>query len=168
MKHIIVKGIGPDKPGIVANISGIVTSNSGNIEESRMIRLGSEFSIIMMIVIPDEHEASLSNDLESVPGIKFYLTHTNKVPNLNEPTHLLELTGGDTEGIVHKMTDVFTSMKINIIEISTNTKNAPVTGATVFEMKAWIDLDNCRENDLIEKIKFLESKLGLSIVLNTI
>ena len=41
MKHIIIKGIGPDEAGIVARISGIVTSNNGNIEESRMIRLGS-------------------------------------------------------------------------------------------------------------------------------
>ena len=32
MKHLIVKGIGPDKPGIVSQISGMVTSNNGNIE----------------------------------------------------------------------------------------------------------------------------------------
>ena len=49
MKHLIIKGIGPDRPGIVSNISKFVTSNNGNIEESRMIRLGSEFSIIMLI-----------------------------------------------------------------------------------------------------------------------
>ena len=33
MKHIIIKGIGPDKPGIVSRISGIITSNNGNIED---------------------------------------------------------------------------------------------------------------------------------------
>ena len=59
MKHIIIKGIGPDKPGIVSRISGMVTSNNGNIEESRMIRLGSEFSIIMMIAIPENYEKNL-------------------------------------------------------------------------------------------------------------
>ena len=62
MKHIIIKGIGPDEAGIVARISGIVTSNNGNIEESRMIRLGSEFSIIMMISIPSEFESNLSDN----------------------------------------------------------------------------------------------------------
>ena len=77
MKHIIIKGIGPDKPGIVSSISGIVTSNSGNIEESRMIRLGSEFSIIMMISIPEEFESTLSDELELIDGIKFYLTETS-------------------------------------------------------------------------------------------
>ena len=60
MKHLIIKGIGPDKFGIVSRISGIVTSNDGNIEESRMIRLGSEFSIIMMIAIPENSVKNLS------------------------------------------------------------------------------------------------------------
>ena len=66
MKNIIIKGIGPDKPGIVSRISGIITSNNGNIEESRMIRLGSEFSIIMMISIDDKHQSDLSKSLESI------------------------------------------------------------------------------------------------------
>ena len=60
-------------------------------------------------------------------GIKFYLTETKKLSTLDSPTHVMYLTGGDTEGIVHKMTDVFTSMGINIIEITTDTKNAIFT-----------------------------------------
>ena len=168
MKHIIIKGIGPDRPGIVSSISGIITSNNGNIEESRMIRLGSEFSIITMISIPEKFEATLSKDLESIEGITFYLTETKKLPTLDSATHIMSLTGGDTEGIVHKMTDVFTSMGINIIEIITDTKNAPVTGATVFEMIAKINLNHETSKKLAEELKFLEKKLGLDIKLDKI
>ena len=168
MKHLIIKGIGPDRPGIVSDISKFVTSNNGNIEESRMIRLGSEFSIIMLIAIPDDSQDKLSNQLESIEGIKFYLTETKKLHTLDSPTHVMYLTGGDTEGIVHKMTDVFTSMGINIIEITTDTRNAPITGATVFEMIAKINLDQDTTTKLIEKLKQLEKKLGLDISLNKI
>ena len=168
MKHLIVKGIGPDKPGIVAAISGMVTSNNGNIEESRMIRLGSEFSIIMMVEISEDNLSNLSDDLESIDGIKFYLTETKKLPNLDAPTHIMHLTGGDTEGIVHKMTDVMTSMGVNIIEIITDTKNAPITGTTVFEMTARISLDSSNKQKLVDELKFLESKLGLEISLSKI
>ena len=168
MKHLIVKGIGPDKPGIVAAISGMVTSNNGNIEESRMIRLGSEFSIIMMVEISEDSLSNLSDDLESIDGIKFYLTETKKLPNLDAPTHIMHLTGGDTEGIVHKMTDVMTSMGVNIIEIITDTKNAPITGTTVFEMTARISLDSSNKQKLVDELKFLESKLGLEISLSKI
>ena len=168
MKHIIIKGIGPDKPGIVSKISGMVTSNSGNIEESRMIRLGSEFSIIMMISIPKEFEINLSDQLESIDGIKFYLTETKKLPSNDAPTHVINLSGGDTEGIVHKMSDVLTAMGINIIEIITDTKNAPVTGTTVFQMIAKINLDRATASDLSARLKRLEQKLGLDITLNSI
>ena len=168
MKHLIIKGIGPDKPGIVAAISGMVTSNNGNIEESRMIRLGSEFSIIMMVEISEDSLSSLSDDLESIDGIKFYLTETKKLPNLDAPTHIMHLTGGDTEGIVHKMTDVMTSMGVNIIEIITDTKNAPITGTTVFEMTARISLNSSNKQKLVDELKFLESKLGLEISLSEI
>ena len=168
MKHLIIKGIGPDKPGIVATISGMVTSNNGNIEESRMIRLGSEFSIIMMVAIPQDDAPNLSDSLESIDGIKFYLTETKKLPNLDAPTHILHLTGGDTEGIVHKMTDVLTSMGINIIEVVTDTRNAPITGSIVFQMTARINLDNCDEEKLVNELKFLESKLGLDIKLEKV
>ena len=168
MKHLIVKGFGPDKPGIVAAISGMVTSNNGNIEESRMIRLGSEFSIIMMVEISEDNLSNLSDDLESIDGIKFYLTETKKLPNLDAPTHIMHLTGGDTEGIVHKMTDVMTSMGVNIIEIITDTKNAPITGTTVFEMTARISLDSSNKQKLVDELKFLESKLGLEISLSKI
>jgi len=168
MKHLIIKGIGPDKPGIVAAISGMVTSNNGNIEESRMIRLGSEFSIIMMVEISEDSLSNLSDDLESIDGIKFYLTETKKLPNLDAPTHIMHLTGGDTEGIVHKMTDVMTSMGVNIIEVITDTKNAPITGTTVFEMTARISLDSSNKQKLVDELKFLESKLGLEISLSEI
>tara|TARA_Y100001970_G_C13975592_1_gene720462 strand:- start:414 stop:920 length:507 start_codon:yes stop_codon:yes gene_type:complete len=168
MKHIIIKGIGPDRPGIVANIAGMVTSNNGNIEESRMIRLGSEFSIIMMISISSKFEESLSRDLESIDGIKFYLTETKKLPTNDTPTHIIYLNGGDTEGIVHKMSDVLTSMGINIIEIITDTHNAPITGATVFQMTAKINLCDTLFDDLKSKLDHLEKKLGLDISLDSI
>lgn len=168
MNHIIIKGIGPDKPGIVASISGIVTSNNGNIEESRMIRLGSEFSIIMMISIPNEFEKKLSDDLELIDGIKFYLTQTKKLPSTHTPTHVIHLTGGDTEGIVHKMSDVLTSMGINIIEIITDTKNAPITGATIFQMMAKINLEATTVSELSDRLNTLEKKLGLDITLDSI
>ena len=168
MKHIIIKGIGPDRPGIVASISRFVTSIGGNIEESRMIRLGSEFSIIMMVAIQEDTLGTLKDSLDGIDGIKFYITETKKIHTLSSPTHVLNLTGGDTEGIVHKMTDVLMSMGVNIIEVNTDTENAPVTGTIVFKMTTRLDIGSCDENKLSSELARLESKLGLSIALQRI
>ena len=50
------------------------------------------------------------------------------------------------------MSDVLTSMGINIIEIITDTKNAPITGATIFQMMAKINLDTIIDEELIKKL----------------
>ena len=168
MKHIIIKGIGPDRPGIVANISGMVTSNEGNIEESRMIRLGSEFSIIMMISIPAKNEFNLTSNLESIDGIKFYLTDTTKLPSHDTPNYTISLSGADNEGIVHRFTDFLTGMGINIIEMITDTGNAPITGSTIFHMIAKINIDEPKKKELLEKLSGIENNMGLEISLSKI
>ena len=49
MNNLIISAIGSDRPGIVSEISGIITTHGGNVEESRMSRLGSDFAIIMLV-----------------------------------------------------------------------------------------------------------------------
>ena len=168
MKHLIIKGIGPDKPGIVSQISGIATSNNGNIEESRMIRLGSEFSIIMMTSMPEESQENLSNELEQIEGIKFYLTDTKKLPSHDVPTHRINLSGGDNEGIVHYISDKLTLRGINILEIVTDTKNAPITGSVIFLMEVKISLEDNQVQDLSNELNDIQSRLGVDIVLDEI
>lgn len=163
MKHLIIKGIGPDRPGIVSDISKFVTSSNGNIEESRMIRLGSEFSIIMLISIPDDSQDSLSVQLESIEGIKFYLTPTRKLSSYEYPNHIISVSGADNEGIVHKVTDSIASLGINIIEVITDTENAPVTGSTLFHMVSKIYLREDKVNELSEKLSEIETNFGLVV-----
>ena len=110
MEHLIIKGIGPDRPGIVSEISKYVTSNNGNIEESRMIRLGSEFSILMLISISSDSKKILLEHLESIEGIKFYLTPTRKLSSYEYPNYVISFEGADNEGIVHRVTDSIASI----------------------------------------------------------
>ena len=168
MKHLIIKGIGPDKPGIVSNISRIITSNNGNIEESRMIRVGTEFAIIIMISISEDFKIKLSEQLNTIEGIKFYLTDTQKLPSHDSPTHIIDLSGADNEGIVHSLTDTLTSMGINILEIITDTENAPVTGATLFHMRAKVNLEAGDIKKLTTKLLEVEKELDLDIFLESI
>ena len=168
MKHLIIKGIGPDRPGIVSNISKFVTSNNGNIEESRMIRLGSEFSIIMLIAIPDDSQDNLSNQLESIEGIKFYLTPTRKLSSYEYPNYMISVSGADNEGIVHGVADSIASLGINIIEVITDTQNAPVTGSILFHMVAKVYLGKDKKEELSNKLSSIETDFGLSIKLERI
>ena len=122
----------------------------------------------MMTSIPEGSQEDLSNELDQIEGIKFYLTETKKLPSHDVPTHRINLSGGDNEGIVHYMSDKLTLRGINILEIITDTKNAPITGAVIFLMEVKISLEDSQVQDLLDELNDIQSRLGVDIVLDKI
>ena len=47
--YAVFSAIGADRVGIVDDISGLVSEGGGNIEESKMAVLGSEFAVMMLV-----------------------------------------------------------------------------------------------------------------------
>lgn len=55
--HIVITASGRDKPGWVALLSRAVVDAGGSVTESRMVRLGDEFIILMHVaVLPEEQQ----------------------------------------------------------------------------------------------------------------
>jgi glycine cleavage system regulatory protein len=65
---VVVHSIGADRPGIVADITRIVTDKGGNVGESRAQLLGGIFSLMMQV---DIGEKDVGDQLASgVKGMK--------------------------------------------------------------------------------------------------
>lgn len=67
-KHLVINAVGIDRPGIVADVTKIVTSNGGNCGESRAQLLGGHFSLMMLVDIPETGIDGLKKQLESDVG----------------------------------------------------------------------------------------------------
>jgi glycine cleavage system transcriptional repressor len=78
--NLIITAIGSDRPGIVSELSGIITTHGGNVEESRMSRLGSDFAIIMLVSVSTDWEESLEVALQSIND----LTISTKLTQIQE------------------------------------------------------------------------------------
>ena len=142
---IIVSGFGNDKPGIVKQISKIISDASGNIEESRMIRLGSDFTIMMLIDIHN-HKDRVIDGLESVEGMKFIIKDSSNDIDYSASNATISLSGADNIGIVHLVSDKLAKNNINILEMNTDIINMPNTGTPIFNMEARVLID--KETDL--------------------
>ncbi len=66
INSLIISAVGSDRPGIVSEISGVITSHGGNIEKSRMTRLGADFTIIMLVMVDSKWEESLVVTLQAI------------------------------------------------------------------------------------------------------
>ena len=69
-KYIVINSHGLDRPGIVADITQIVTDKGGNVGESQAQLLGGHFALMMLVQIQSSDIDSLNKQLqEDVEGM---------------------------------------------------------------------------------------------------
>ena len=85
-KNIILSVIGPDEPGIVSSISEVVKNHSGNINKSRMVRLGDFFTIMVLISINESNIHSLNSELKKYLNYQIIIHElkNDSINNINE------------------------------------------------------------------------------------
>ena len=167
MKNIIISAIGSDRLGIVSELSGVITSHGGNVEESRMSCLGSDFAIIMLVTVAPDWEESLEVALKSITE----LTITTKSTNLSQVgdgrQFRIDLSGADNEGIVKVLSKYLAEKSINILEMETHTSQAPVSGTPLFNLNAFVSIPNDVEEKLIQSdLSQIAQNLGVEIQLD--
>ena len=164
MRNIIISAIGTDRPGIVSELSGVITSHGGNVEESRMSRLGSDFAIIMLVTVAPDWEESLEVALKSITELTI-TTKPTKLPQVSDGSQFrIDLSGADNEGIVKVLSKYLAEKSINILEMETHTSQAPVSGTPLFNLNAFVSIPNDVEEKLIQSdLSQIAQNLGVEI-----
>ena len=70
--------LGEDRTGIVADMTKLVTDNGGSVSESKALKLGSHFSLMMLVSCPKSSVSHLKDSLGSVPDIMTLAVDTTK------------------------------------------------------------------------------------------
>ena len=166
MNNLIISAVGSDRPGIVSEISGVITSHGGNVEESRMSRLGSDFAIIMLVTVAPDWEESLEVALKSITELTI-TTKPTKLPQVSDGRQFrIDLSGADNEGIVKVLSKYLAEKSINILEMETHTSQAPVSGTPLFNLNAFVSIPNDVEEKLIQAdLSQIAQDLGVEIQL---
>jgi glycine cleavage system transcriptional repressor len=170
---VVLTAVGPDRVGIVDDLSGVVTSGGCNIEESKMAVLGGEFAVIMLVSGPSTAVESLSRSLPGI-GEKMGLrltgqpTHEPRAEEKGRP-YLLKAVSLDTPGIVHSVTGLLRRYDINIEDMETETARAPWTGAPMFRLSAHLVIGpTVSVNDLKKELAHLQQQQDLDVVLKPV
>src|SRR5947207_12543102 len=67
MPQLIITAVGPDRPGIVGELTAHLHAAGANLVESRMVNLRGEFAMMILLEVPsDDAAAKLSRDLPAV------------------------------------------------------------------------------------------------------
>lgn len=142
-KYLVVSLLGQDHIGIVDHVTDIIVKYHGNIEESKMARLGGEFAMLLLISIDEEKLEVLEEaiaDLQDEGYQIFYKETTQEKAERFDGwvPYEIAVTGADHEGIVNQVTHQIAEQGINIESADTHTSSAPMSGTQLFSMDAII------------------------------
>lgn len=139
--NLVLTLTGPDRIGIVEEVTGLLLARGGNVEVSRMARLGGEFAILMLIALPADQVAGVEADLESLAARGYKVT-ASRVLQTHAGTHPgwvpyhIEVHGADHEGIIQEVARYLSHRGINIESMDSETTPAPISGVPLFIMTA--------------------------------
>ena len=167
MNSLIISVVGSDRPGIVSEISGIITSHGGNVEESRMTRLGSDFTIVMLVTVDSKWEESLVVTLQAIKELSIMTKATESNTVITGVNCQISLNGADNEGIVNVISKYLSKKSMNILDMETHISNAPVTGTPLFNLMAITTIpSNIDLSEIQSDLSLIAQKLGVEITVN--
>jgi glycine cleavage system regulatory protein len=141
MATLILTVIGDDRPGLVSAVSGPTNAHGANWERSRMSRLAGKFAGIVLVTVADERFDALVADLTALEdqGLQVALERIDEPVERESLQLYLELLGADHAGIVAEVSASLASRGVSISELSTDVRDAPMAGGTLFEAHAVLD-----------------------------
>jgi glycine cleavage system transcriptional repressor len=141
MKELVITAVGPDRPGLVGQLTAPLYEASANVADSRMVNLRGQFAVILLAEVPTRGVEPLQEQLLSVAE-KLGLTLTfcqhdaqeDKWPTTVGVPFRLRTYAMDQPGLVHRITDLLHRHGVNVEELQTRSQPRPQTGAPLFSM----------------------------------
>ena len=154
MKKLIINAFGPDKPGIVAKISEIILSFNANIENSKMVLLGSDFTLLMLISIDGDKIDEFKNQLNKIDDLEVSFKRTLQKTDTQEKysRYSFTISVADNEGIIYLYSDLFKKNDINIEKMETEIDNAPISGFPMFVLSSILNIPFDLDINIFKKL----------------
>ena len=135
--------IGPDRPGLVGQLSAVIADHGGNWLESRMARLGGQFAGILRVVVPAAMEKKFLAALQALEpqglSVRVQPDSTAVMPTAYK-LGTVEVVGHDRPGIIRQISQVLAQQQVNVEELTTTCESAPMSGERLFRAVAQVQL----------------------------
>jgi len=167
-QHFILTATGPDRVGIVSDIAKIVLDNQGDIAESRMVRMGGDFTAMMRACATKAQVETITDKLytlQSVHCLVHYVSNHDFQTDTNPVWEAsVTLQGANHPGIVFRLTDLFKKYSIRVQDMHTDTELAPFGGTELFLLDAIVVSDTKFDTEsFYEEIDQIQHQLGIDI-----
>jgi len=166
---LIVNIIGPDRPGLVEQLSTAINASAGNWESSRMMQLAGQFAGMVQVVILERDVADFEEKLAGLEGagLKVSIVNAGEIEAETKgsgKTFVLEVVGQDRPGIVAAISKALAEAGANVVELATDCSEAPMSGERLFRTHAAVVApENTTPEELRDRIESIAIDLMVEI-----
>jgi glycine cleavage system regulatory protein/folate-dependent phosphoribosylglycinamide formyltransferase PurN len=166
---LVVTIVGPDRPGIVSQLSDCAQRFGANWAASRMARLAGEFAGMVHFEVPHASADALSAALRTLgaSGLRVVVSRSDEadVPATLRSVEL-ELVGDDRLGIVSNLTRILAERGVSIENLHTEIVRGGVSGKQTFKIGAHLLVPAaCPIDELRRELGTLANDMMLDIAL---
>jgi glycine cleavage system regulatory protein len=175
--HLLVNVHGNDRPGIVTEFTRRIYENGGSVTTSKMISLGSTFSMMMHVdCAPDRTNAMLEalnihqedHNLD-VQVRKVAMQELGEDASTHVYVGQVRLTGEDKPGLVHALSEILSNQGLNIEHLQSE-QHAESNFSKVHNFTLHCHIQGDHSPNLValeEGMKNLEDRMGVKCNLET-
>jgi glycine cleavage system regulatory protein len=150
---IVLTVIADDKPGVIQTVSRVLKQHDGSWTQSSMSSLAGQFAGILLASVPKERSEACIEELHGLESVGLrIIAHATGGESISKPTneYFLELVGNDRPGIVHDMTRVLASHRVNVHNLETLVEPASMGGGELFRANAHLLIPDNTDIEALE------------------
>ena len=145
MPQLILTAVGPDRPGIVGELTSHLHAAGANLLDSRMVNLRGEFAMMILLEAPDDATAAkIARDIAGAGGVGQRMNlRISATPQAAKSQAIARPVAGlpfvlrtyslDQPGIVARLTAVLQKLGVNIEDLTARQVDAPFAGHPLFQ-----------------------------------
>ena len=143
-KQMVLTAIGPDRPGIVKEISSAIHQSGANLEDSRMAVLAGDFALIVLFSGDAQAILSVEKKCKAIEeALDFQITFkppAQRKAAVDFKLYRFHATGLDQPGIVHAISAILAEFDVNVVSLESRLSHAAFHGTSIFTFHAEIQI----------------------------
>ncbi len=136
--------LGHDRPGIIADVTGVLAALGGNLEDTTMTLLRGHFAMTLIVACP-QPPAEVDRALRPMTADSGLIVSVREVPPeasvASGSPYLLTVHGADRPGIVSAVTRVCADVGANITDLATRLSDDLYLLVAEVDVPTTVDVD---------------------------
>ena len=129
---LVMTVLGPDRPGLLAELAGVIDANGGSWFESRLSRFAGQFAGILRFDCPDEKHDRMIEALKSLDNLNVQVVKEGTPPHRSTKSLDFDVRGHHHPGLIRNISATIAQVGGNLEEFITERDAAPQPGHFIF------------------------------------